>query len=381
MKKIIVFGASASGVKRSIRNINFKEGEVVAFLDNDVHKWGTTIQREPFINAQVIGIDSLSEYDFDYIAVAILRYAKECLNQLLEKGIPREKILLVCDDSIWPIMLEVESFGNSRENSNLFTNHYYEAYDKLLKCIWAGYDKDKHVFRFRDLEFSDGALCEQDVFLAEFRDLLQEYVLGRAITPFNEGPYERGSVVLQEGDVVFDCGANIGMFTAYAADKVGSGGRVYALEPYDKAREELVRNTARYSNVSIVPKAVADKRESVQMSVGNQIGNSSIISDMSGSYMQVETDTIDNIVEEYQIERLDFIKADIEGAERNMLWGARETIARCKPRISICTYHLEDDKEMLEAIIKYIDKDYIVEHKWRKLFAWVPQEQPAAKRK
>lgn len=359
---------------RCIRNIDFNEAQIIAFLDNDSGKWGNIIEKAPFIKAPVIGIGKLAEYEYDYIAVASLRYAGECLEQLTQSGIPKEKILLVCDDSIWPVMLEVDRFGNNAENNIVFTNNYYAAYRKLLDRIWEGYDRENHVFRFKELTFSDEALQDQDIFFPEFRDLLQEYVFGEAVTPFNEGPYEWGEVTLREGDVVFDCGANIGIFTAYAAQKA-QGGQVYAFEPYERAARQLKKNTSRYANVNIVERALSDKAETVSMSVGDQLGNSSIISMMGDKYITVETDTIDHIMKEYGIGKLDFIKADIEGAEREMLWGARESISRFKPRISICTYHLKDDREMLEAIIKNIDKRYVVVHKWRKLFAWVPEDQ------
>ena len=59
---------------------------------------------------------------------------------------------------------------------------------------------------------------------------------------------------------------------------------------------------------------------------------------------QVLLTTIDKIVEELQLERVDFIKMDIEGAERKALAGARNTLAERKPRLALAGYHLEDDQ-------------------------------------
>ena len=75
------------------------------------------------------------------------------------------------------------------------------------------------------------------------------------------------------------------------------------------------------------------------------------------------------------LERVDFIKADIEGAERLMLKGAQETLRRFAPKLSICTYHLPDDKEVLEALIKQANPHYVIEHRWQKLYAHVPERQ------
>lgn len=68
---------------------------------------------------------------------------------------------------------------------------------------------------------------------------------------------------------------------------------------------------------------------------------------------------------------MDFIKADIEGAERDMLTGAMETLRIHAPKLAICTYHLPDDPEILENIIRTANPAYTVKHRWKKLYAWV----------
>ncbi len=83
--------------------------------------------------------------------------------------------------------------------------------------------------------------------------------------------------------------------------------------------------------------------------------------------------TLDNWVKENGIERIDFIKADIEGAERNMLCGAKEILKRFEPKLAICTYHLPDDKEVLEKIVLEANPNYKVEHKYKKMYAYVPK--------
>lgn len=88
---------------------------------------------------------------------------------------------------------------------------------------------------------------------------------------------------------------------------------------------------------------------------------------------EVEVMTIDAFVEQKQLERVDYIKADIEGSERDMLKGAYETIKKFHPKISICTYHLPDDKEILENLLKDIEPGYVIEHKWKKMYAYVPE--------
>jgi hypothetical protein len=80
---------------------------------------------------------------------------------------------------------------------------------------------------------------------------------------------------------------------------------------------------------------------------------------------------LDSFVEERGLARIDFIKADIEGAERDMLKGATRVLRDFAPKLAICTYHLADDPVVLEAIIKSANPGYKVVHLRHKLFASV----------
>ena len=78
-----------------------------------------------------------------------------------------------------------------------------------------------------------------------------------------------------------------------------------------------------------------------------------------GSWDEVETVSIDEFVEENSIERVNFIKADVEGSELALLSGAKETILKFKPAISITTYHFADDANRIVEAILEIEKNGI----------------------
>jgi hypothetical protein len=71
------------------------------------------------------------------------------------------------------------------------------------------------------------------------------------------------------------------------------------------------------------------------------------------------------------IKKIDFIKVDIEGAERDMLRGATNVLKTFAPKLAICTYHLPDDPMVLEDIILEANPKYKVVHLKMKLFACV----------
>lgn len=110
----------------------------------------------------------------------------------------------------------------------------------------------------------------------------------------------------------------------------------------------------------------------------DSLGKSSILNEIEDrtlgvneSLEEISLTTLDDFVKENNITKIDFIKADIEGAERLMLSGATNVLKTLKPKLSICTYHLPDDPQVLEDIIITANPDYKVIHSCDKLFAYV----------
>jgi len=107
---------------------------------------------------------------------------------------------------------------------------------------------------------------------------------------------------------------------------------------------------------------------------GNDIGNATIIPERyaNGDIDEiVQGITLDDWVKQNNISKVDFIKADIEGAERLMLEGSQWILKNYAPKLAICTYHLPDDKEVLTKLILQANPNYKIIHKWKKLYAWV----------
>lgn len=193
-----------------------------------------------------------------------------------------------------------------------------------------------------------------------------------------EGPYEYGKVVCKEGEVVIDAGANIGMFSCCAASKEC---KVFAFEPTEKTREYLRQNVELYKKgaVEILEYALSDGKRTACFAVndnGESSKNRLSENAIECSHLEeVFTTSIDKLVEENIVQRVDFIKADIEGAERKMLVGARKTLEKFAPKLSICTYHLPDDKEVLTNIILQANPKYKIIYAWKKLYAYVPKNE------
>jgi FkbM family methyltransferase len=77
-----------------------------------------------------------------------------------------------------------------------------------------------------------------------------------------------------------------------------------------------------------------------------------------GGEIELELTTIDRMVEALGLERVDFIKFDIEGAERRALAGGEGILRRWKPRPAVSVYHVADDPTVIPAVIREARADY-----------------------
>lgn len=211
-------------------------------------------------------------------------------------------------------------------------------------------------------------------FYTLFDDNYDSELVRKLDTYLNEGPYgyegDGISVKVEEGDIVIDAGAWIGDFSAYA---VAKGAQSYAFEPTNTTFK-ILEQTAELNGEKFYPvkKGLGAVSEVCNISIDNDKGEgNSIMISRGGKVESIEIMTLDLFVQQANLKKVSFIKADIEGAERDMLLGARETLKRFSPKLAICTYHLPDDPEVLEQIIMDANPKYKIIHTKSKLFAQV----------
>jgi len=174
--------------------------------------------------------------------------------------------------------------------------------------------------------------------------------------------YDSAGQAVRPGDVVLDCGANIGLYTLGALERGAS--LVVAIEPALDNVECMRRNLAGYvaaGRVLVYPKGVWDKDDALPLNV--QPSNSasySVALRYRGAQPgpQVELTTIDELVRELGLARVDYIKMDIEGAERAALAGGSATIRRFRPRLTISLEHRYDDATAIPAMVRSVFSGY-----------------------
>lgn len=145
--------------------------------------------------------------------------------------------------------------------------------------------------------------------------------------------------------VVVDVGAHAGQFAKLFAG-LAFHGQVLALEPGAYARAILARvvRWRRLGNVTVVPFGLSDAPGTAELAVPLKrsgsfgFGLSHLGADDSGREVRRETidlTTLDALVADRGLKRLDFLKADIEGWEMRMLAGGRDSIRRFRPVIML----------------------------------------------
>jgi len=175
--------------------------------------------------------------------------------------------------------------------------------------------------------------------------------------------------VVRLGDIVLDCGANVGIYTREALSKGAL--LVVAIEPAPENIACLRRTFAREiedKRVIVYPKGVWDEPGNLDLTVdehNSEMDTFVLEGELArhGSTVrrvQVPVTTIDLLAAELDLPRVDLIKMDIEGAEQRALKGARSTLARFRPRMAIAGYHLPDDPDRIPVIVKAARPDYLV---------------------
>ena len=177
--------------------------------------------------------------------------------------------------------------------------------------------------------------------------------------------YERAGLGVKPGDVVLDCGANVGTFTRHALNAQAK--QVIAIEPSPRnayCLRKTFRTAINEGKVVIVEAALWHEPGSMELFVFDNSALDSLVmrerieSSVRGTPVKVPLTTIDILVADLGIERVHFIKMDIEGAERNALRGAAETIRKHHPGLSIATENLPDDIRAIPEAIRTVVPTY-----------------------
>ena len=155
--------------------------------------------------------------------------------------------------------------------------------------------------------------------------------------------------------VVFDIGAFKGDTAYFFSKKCSNKARIYAFEPDENNYKILLKIKDKYKLNNVIASNILFSNSETEINF--------LSMDLNRPAIKMKSTTIDKFVEENNIEKIDYIKMDVEGAEKNILEGAIKTIKKFKPSLAIAIYHggklfMEDFYNIPIFIKNVINEDY-----------------------
>ena len=155
--------------------------------------------------------------------------------------------------------------------------------------------------------------------------------------------------------VVFDIGAFKGDTAYFFSKKCSNKARIYAFEPDENNYKVLLKIKDKYKLNNVIASNILFSNSETEINF--------LSMDLNRQAVKMKSTTIDKFVEENNIEKIDYIKMDVEGAEKNILEGAIKTIKKFKPSLAIAIYHggklfMEDFYNIPIFIKNVINEDY-----------------------
>lgn len=195
--------------------------------------------------------------------------------------------------------------------------HYKDALRRRLIRIHASLSKDNQLIfnLYQDVK----VILQKNDYLT-----LWAYLYG-----LNSGILQTLEGHLKPGMIVVDVGANAGLYTLVCASLVGNNGRVYAFEPVPWLAQRLEENARLNSmrNIDTFKTAVGAKSGKANLYLSKSGGDewSSLYHwELTGNkYIEIGVITLDEFVQNHNINRIDLLKVDTEGSELDIFLGAQ----------------------------------------------------------
>ena len=147
----------------------------------------------------------------------------------------------------------------------------------------------------------------------------------------------------------FDGGGYVGDTASEVIKNYPDFEKIYLVEPIKENIRIAKRELAHYKNIEFLTCGVSNERTTLFFNE-----EKSFSSIYGKGTQSVQVDTIDNLVKS----KVDYIKLDIEGAEQDALFGAKNTIKKYHPILAICVYHKAEDWYKIPQIVLNIEPNY-----------------------
>jgi FkbM family methyltransferase len=263
---------------------------------------------------------------------------------------------LLEDQTSKKTLLEIsalKAMGTQHVRLSIENANYENLHRTVESCLINKNSKTIHSFNDWKLNLYDLKNLGYDVKL--------HYTQMGIVTTFGVEQYAlpQSDVVVKDNDTVIDCGGCWGDTALYFSKKAKNT-HVYSFEFIPSNMEILNENIRLNENcdVTLIPNPVW-KDSSSKFYAVDKGPSSSVSTEPNGpDCIEIQSLCIDDLVNQYDISKVDFIKMDIEGTEPYALEGAKETLIRFKPKLAIAIYHCAEDFSRIALFIKNLNLGY-----------------------
>jgi len=163
--------------------------------------------------------------------------------------------------------------------------------------------------------------------------------------------------MINKGDIIIDIGANLGYYSLLFARWTGNSGKVFSVEPIKVYNEIFTEKAKKYRNITLLPFALGAEEKTVELVSSSQTGF--LNTGLPHVYDPERDGKVENQEFKFQavmkrpsalfanLDRIDYIKCDIEGFEYIVLYDMKEIINRCKPIVQVEVLH-DNEKNIFE---------------------------------
>lgn len=177
---------------------------------------------------------------------------------------------------------------------------------------------------------------------------------------------------LSKESIIVDIGANIGSFSLVASKYLGKQGQIIAIEPsayaFQKFQDNLELNQSHSNKIIPVQAFITQNRYPVpegiyaswdiQSETKRHTNHKGILTPTNGAISL----SLDQLVERFDIKKLDWLKIDVDGFEKDVLLGGQHVFENHKPNVfmELCEYSLVEHNTSVEEILSFlIQFDYV----------------------
>lgn len=348
-QKVCIYGLGEIGeaIKNELANQR-KDVEVVCFIDAN--------KKGQFAGLNIISPFELKDYSnkYDKIIISSNSHRNDMNLALRALGVEQEKIVkMPLDDILAAVNMEKINKPKAIFNDS-YEKELYETVGKLWLKVGS---KKEHLEKTAE-------------HFAQFKELIGENVpLEQYFEHVNKDAVK----------VAIDGGSFNGLHSLLFSVEFKNIEKIYSFEPnyknfkmldsaFDKPSKSNIMATLIENNpkIEMIEKGLWNKEEVLEFKdVARNRAASGICQaepyyvDDVGDVVKIETTSIDKLVQDRNISKVDFIKLDVENSEIKVIEGAKNTILRDRPQMAISIYHSSEHFLKIPLIMKEMLTDYV----------------------